>query len=203
MCTTIMKSMKIQHYYHERQQLALCAVHSVNNLLQNNDGQKKYTQRDFDQVCESLTSGCNSYWFNPHRSPLRIGNFDINVITYILENYEGMDVTWHDMRNELTLLDMMERKNLLGILWNVPVNTVMGRLLSQRHWIALLYHPSDEDTSNNNNVNNIQQQQQQSGTWMNLDSNLRSPEIIGTHTDCLRLLQSRKDSHILFVQRRS
>lgn len=169
--------------YHEKQRLALCAVHSVNNILQ----QKKYDQKDFDQVCENVSP--SSYWLNPHRSMLRIGNFDVNIISSILQQ-EGMDVIWHDQRNELTATDLISvdtGKSLHGILWNIPSDTILGRLLHNRHWIALLYRPI-------NNDNDI-------GSWINLDSNLSKPEVVGTCDDCVRLLQSKTDSQILFVYR--
>ena len=34
--------------YHERQQLQLCALHVLNNLLQE---QKAFTKADLDQIC--------------------------------------------------------------------------------------------------------------------------------------------------------
>jgi hypothetical protein len=160
--------------YHERQRLALCAVHSVNNLLQ----EAKFTKRDFDDACETLSP--DSSWHisrNPHRSVLRIGDFDVNVVTYLLQQ-EGLSVTWHDQRNELQVDALQPLK---GILWNVPAESFWGRLFRGRHWVALLKLVD--------------------GSWANLDSNLSSPEIVGQDEDCVKLIQSKEDAHILLVSK--
>jgi josephin len=169
--------------YHERQRLALCAVHSVNNLLQ----KKKFVQKDFDQVCESLSP---SFWRNPHRSCLRLGDFDVNVVSFLLDQ-EGVKVNWHDRRNQLKVTDI---ENLRGVLWNVPSTSIWGRLFGGRHWIALLCHKVAAD--DNNNYSQPSQEEQQ---WINLDSALTHPENVGTHKDCVDLLLRKEDSHILLV----
>lgn len=162
--------------YHERQRLALCGVHAVNNLLQ----KQRYKKADFDSACLQLAP--DSSWFNPHRSCLGIGNYDVNVVSLLLEQ-EGYMVKWHDQRQAITTASLDSTKNsLTGILWNVPSNSLLARLTGGRHWIALLL---DSDNKQ----------------WMNLDSALTQPKCVGTHDDCVRLLTSldNKQSHILLV----
>jgi len=171
-----------QELYHERQRLALCGVHAVNNLMQRG---QRYTKSDFDAACVQLTP--DAKWFNPHRSCLGIGNYDVNVVTVLLQQ-EGFSVQWHDQRKALTAATLMEHEqkqqsNLVGILWNVPSNSIWGRLMRGRHWIALLY-------DNNNG----------GGEWINLDSGLDAPKSLGTHDDCVQLLNAvQQETHILLV----
>ena len=158
--------------YHEKQSLALCAVHAVNNLLQ----RREYTKKDFDDVCLALS---DSAWFNPHRSMLPIGDYDVNVVALILQRHD-MRVTWWDQRQELQASDL---DNCIGLIWNVPAPTIIGWLLRGRHWITLM-----ADTQNE--------------TWVNLDSRLPSPEVIGSREDCCRLVTKlQAESHVLLVKR--
>ena len=169
--------------YHERQVLALCAVHAVNNLMQ----RKRYTKADFDTACLQLNA---SQWFNPHRSFLKIGNYDVNVVIMLLQE-EGYLVQWHDRRKVLTAATLQEQQNLVGLLLNVPSTSIWGRLTRGRHWIALLLHTEADDGSDNDKNNK---------TWRNLDSNLDVPITVGTHEDCARLLSTvQEDSHVLLV----
>lgn len=163
--------------YHERQHLALCAVHAINNLLQG----PVCTKRQLDEVCRQLAP--SQYWFlNPHRSALGIGNYDVNVIMVVLVQQHGLQVTWHDSRKDVSINDLNVEK-LRGVLWNVPANSILGRLMKGRHWVALLL---DHETNE----------------WMNLDSNLSEPVVIGSNEDCIRLLNSALDhSYVLLVHK--
>jgi josephin len=165
--TTPDRSEIMEELYHEQQSLALCAVHAVNNLLQT----RRYTKRDFDAACVTLSP---AVWCNPHRSILRIGDYDVNVVTILLQQ-EGFSVTWHDQR---TALRAESLENLVGILWNVDAHSIWSRIFGGRHWIALL-HRNEQ--------------------WINLDSILAEPMVIGTHDDCVSLLNSKQDAHILLV----
>jgi josephin len=50
--------------FHERQSLQLCALHVLNNLLQ----EQVFSKSDLDSICLELAPGSFSWW-NPHRSP--------------------------------------------------------------------------------------------------------------------------------------
>lgn len=162
--------------FHERQRLALCGVHAVNNLLQRNC----YQKRDFDSLCWELEP---SLLFNPHRSLLGIGNYDVNVVVILLQR-QGYTVTWHDRRRPITLDEFEQAPHsscLVGILQNVKGRGLWSKLIHSRHWIALLYN-------------------QENGQWLNLDSCLDAPVRIGSHKECLPFLTANgDDSHLLWI----
>jgi josephin len=155
--------------YHERQRLSLCAVHAVNNLMQTH----RYTKRDFDVSCLALSP---DVWLNPHRSFWRIGDYDVNVITILMQQ-EGFCIAWHDHRAALKPETL---ENLVGVLWNVGSTSLWGRVFGGRHWIAFL-RSNDQ--------------------WINLDSDLTEPTVVGTHADCICLLNSKPDAHTFLVTR--
>lgn len=159
--------------YHERQSLSLCAIHAVNNLLQH----QRYTKLDFDQVCLQLSP---SVLFNPHRSILRIGNFDVNVVSMLLQQ-NGSSVAWHDARTALDAarLDALTGSGC-GVLWNVEAGTMWSRVFGGRHWITLV---------------------RKGGVWVNLDSKLERPLVVGDSQACAKLLASHDDAHVLIVER--
>lgn len=78
--------------YHERQSKQLCALHALNNLFQDSQAFKKH---DLDTICKELAP--NSRIFNPHRSTLGLGCYDVNVIIAALSK-KGFDVVWFDKR---------------------------------------------------------------------------------------------------------
>jgi hypothetical protein len=158
--------------YHERQRLALCGVHAVNNLLQ----KERFRKSDFDETCQKLSP---RIIFNPHRSIFGIGDYDVNVVTMLLQE-EGLTVSWHDRRTLLELKDLEDDPQMVGVLWNVQSTSLWGRIMRGRHWIALLLR--------------------RGGQWINLDSTLSEPQVIGSHDACLQLLKSEADAHILFVK---
>ena len=41
--------------------------------------EKAFSKPDLDEICLQLAPDSNSWW-NPHRSPIGLGNYDINVI---------------------------------------------------------------------------------------------------------------------------
>lgn len=79
---------------HERQSLRLCALHSLNNLLQQ---PRSFTKADLDRISEDLVKeneALNYYTvFNPHRHSLGMGDYDVNVITKALD-IKGFDMQW-------------------------------------------------------------------------------------------------------------
>ena len=83
--------------YLEKQRWLLCALHTLNNLLQ--DAQA-FSKSDLDGICESLasttTAGCRCFG-NPHRSLLGLGDYDVNVLMYALQQ-KGLAAIWFDRR---------------------------------------------------------------------------------------------------------
>ena len=166
--------------YHERQRLSLCGVHAVNNLLQ----EHHYGKADFDRVCEELAPG---EWINPHRSMLRIGNFDVNVLMVLLER-AGMTVQWQDGRKELETTQLEEYGRdaaVFGLIVNLPSTSLWGRLTKGRHWLTLLWQPS-------------------SNQWVNLDSDLKEPFELGDMDACVQKVKEwrvKQECHVLLVKK--
>lgn len=77
--------------YHEHQSLMMCALHTLNNLFQD---QKAFTRQDLDNICYSLNPDA---FVNPHKNVFGLGNYDVNVVMAALQlkNYEAV---WFDRR---------------------------------------------------------------------------------------------------------
>ncbi|XP_053461649.1 josephin-2 isoform X13 [Nycticebus coucang] len=136
--------------YHERQRLELCAVHALNNVLQ----QQLFNQEAADEICKRLAPDSR---LNPHRSLLGTGNYDVNVIMAALQGL-GLAAVWWDRRRPLSQLALPQ---VLGLILNLPSPVSLGLLslpLRRRHWVAL---------------------RQVNGIYYNLDSKLRAPEPLG------------------------
>ncbi|XP_074602427.1 josephin-2-like [Brevipalpus obovatus] len=167
--------------YHERQRKKLCALHSLNNLLQ--DGQA-FTQQDLDEICVNLSG---NMIMNPHRSMLGIGNYDVNVIMAALQT-KGLEAIWFDQRKDPECLNF---GNIFGFILNVN-NVISDKFIinmlhpanlfaSCKHWIAL------------RKIN---------GCFYNLDSKLNSPELIGREPNIVQFLRNKLkagDCQILIV----
>ncbi|XP_047646137.1 josephin-2 isoform X2 [Phacochoerus africanus] len=94
---------------------------------------------------------------NPHRSLLGTGNYDVNVIMAALQG-QGLAAVWWDRRRPLSQLALPQ---VLGLILNLPSPVSLGLLslpLRRRHWVAL---------------------RQVGGVYYNLDSKLRTPEVLG------------------------
>lgn len=171
---------ELQTLYHEKQEwpLALCLVHSFNNICQ-----KRCTSKlDCDKICLQLDS--NSF-INPYRSFWGTGDYDYQVLNQLCEqhlfdlefyyNPGQSNDSFGDFREKLD--ELLTRKSLLsddlkGFIINFqPLQTNLVKkfgslLFSGRHWFAVL---------------NI------GGVWMNLDSNLAEPSVIGDSEEALRI----------------
>lgn len=111
--------------YHEKQQMQLCLMHTLNTLLQRNEFKKV----DLDCIAENLHS---SRWFNRHRSIFGCGNYDINVLVAALET-RNLVVKWFDSRRSTACLDFSK---IFGFIFNV---TSHGFLPFRRghHWFTV------------------------------------------------------------------
>lgn len=134
--------------YHEPQRLYRCGLHTVNALLQG----PVYSAADFDLMADVLApaSGVLPRVSHPHRSVLRLGEYDVNVIVLSLQK-AAMDVRWlnkarlatkqgkMDLAEQLTHVD--DSSPLVGFLVNVPVTRFpawLTRLFADgRHWLAV------------------------------------------------------------------
>eukprot|EP00002_Diphylleia_rotans_P036299 TRINITY_DN7984_c0_g1_i1.p1 TRINITY_DN7984_c0_g1~~TRINITY_DN7984_c0_g1_i1.p1 ORF type:complete len:185 (+),score=41.34 TRINITY_DN7984_c0_g1_i1:111-665(+) len=168
--------------YHEQQSWMLCALHATNNLLQ----ERRFTKQNFDAIADELaqlsTAG-SFYVFHPHRSTLKVGDYDANVIAYAL-NQDGFEMNWVDSRKDL---DSVDWDSAFGIMVNKLTSSWMKLgLFSDRHWFSIRRFDN---------------------TYWNLDSQLNAPAVIGT-TQQLKdfITKERKSSaelEIIIVNRAS
>eukprot|EP00906_Rhabdomonas_costata_P016613 RCo023850 len=142
--------------YHERQRLQQCGCHALNNLLQS----KVFTGSKLDSLCYELTPW-SAFHFNPHKSALGLGSYDVNVIEKALHSV-GCELRWIKQTEDLTLVDW---ETHVGILLNVSGDSVLN---GGRHWVALKF------------VN---------GTWYNLNSKLKAPLPFINRESFIRTLQ--------------
>lgn len=153
--------------YHERQTRQLCALHTLNNLFQ---GEQSYTKEQLDQICNDLSP---NVWINPHRSPLGLGNYDINVIMTALQ-LRNCEAVWFDKRKDPSCIDL---NAIVGFILNVPSDYKFAFVtlpLQKRHWIA---------------IRRIE------GKYYNLDSKLREPECIGGETELITYLRAQLETN--------
>jgi len=77
--------------YHEKQSKMLCGVHALNNVFQD---PKAFKTSDFDEICYHLSPDT---YINPHKNPIGLGNYDVNVLMTAVA-LKGFDTVWFDKR---------------------------------------------------------------------------------------------------------
>nr|CAG4645922.1 EOG090X0HOM [Lynceus sp. MCZ IZ 141354] len=148
--------------YHEKQSLQLCALHTLNNILQSNT----FTKQTLDDICTSLSK---NYWFNPHRSFMGLGNYDINVLISAFQQV-NLELIWFDRRKDPSEIKLDQ---LNGVVLNLPSNIQFSQVkvpYKRKHWIGL------------KKIGDV---------YYNLDSKLPEPEIIGSENDFIDFLRAR------------
>ncbi|XP_076010898.1 josephin-2 [Genypterus blacodes] len=162
--------------FHEKQRLELCAIHALNNVLQ----ERVFTKETADDICKRLAPQCV---VNPHRSVLGTGNYDVNVIMAALQSRELAAVWWDKRRS----LQNLCPSSVQGFILNVPSRVSLGFVslpLRRRHWLAV---------------------RQVNGQYFNLDSKLKSPVCIGGEAELCTFLSEQLSQEVaemlLVVQR--
>ncbi|XP_058874388.1 josephin-2-like isoform X2 [Acipenser ruthenus] len=115
--------------FHEKQRLELCAIHALNNVLQ----ERIFSKEAADDICKRLSPESR---MNPHRSFLGTGNYDVNVIMAALQS-RGLAAVWWDKRRSL---DSLCLDRVFGFILNIPSLVLLGFLslpIKRRHWIAV------------------------------------------------------------------
>ncbi|KAI8051242.1 Machado-joseph disease protein MJD [Syncephalis plumigaleata] len=166
--------------YHEKQSGLLCAMHTLNNLLQQpifTKGRLDNIANQLDNMSTDIGSSRSRYslssltsW-NPYRGLLG-GNYDVNVLTTALAEQPLSSIPFPISSNESsriadtstvsgTINTSNSSNSLLGFIVNVPPTYFW----STRHWFAIrrAYDPNSDVDG-----------------WWNLDSRLDSPIYIGT-----------------------
>lgn len=166
----------MQNLYHEKQSLALCGLHAVNNLLQ----KPAYNKQDFDNFASqlhTLTGGNPSLISQNIYSPYKsfLGHYDIHVIEKALSQ-AGFDVTWHDMRRTLANV-CQDFKNLpfLHLLINIKSRWTYLPLKKSDHWVTVV--------SKNDRYFYIDSKLDEIEEFLNLDEFLTSDILREFHFD--------------------
>ncbi|KAK3602397.1 hypothetical protein CHS0354_030118 [Potamilus streckersoni] len=147
--------------YHEKQKWELCALHALNNVLQDKEA---FTKKDLDEICIRLSPDT---LINPHRSILGLGNYDVNVIMAALQ-LKGLSCVWFDKRRDVNFLDL---SNIKGFIINIPCGLRLGFLklpVKRKHWFGI---------------------REIDGVYYNLDSKFSTPSEIGNKSEFLKFLQ--------------
>jgi len=116
---------KNDEMYHEKQKLMRCALHTLNNLFQ----EQAFTKEDLDEIAYNLTPGS---MFNPHKSILGVGNYDVNVIINAVR-LKGYSIQWWDRRKDLSLVPY---DTIFGIIVNY-VSIRWFAVWESRHWFPM------------------------------------------------------------------
>lgn len=158
--------------YHEKQSKLLCALHTLNNLLQ--DG-TAFKQEDLDKICKELDS---KSLINPFKSVFGLGDYDISVIIKALKQKQ-LDAVHFDRRKDPHA--ELNFENIYGFILNVMSSYQVGGIslpMKGRHWLPIrnLTTPAEKE----NGITN----------YYNLDSKLDAPESIGSTNDLIEFLRS-------------
>jgi hypothetical protein len=163
--------------YHETQRLAHCAIHSLNNLFQEN----WLDYKDLSSIASDLhtldrSNGMASlFTLNPYMSALPfMGSFDIQCIATALKTKDCY------ISNHIALATALSPESLgfgdndvIGVVINEEISFFFG-LRTSHHWFPVL---------------------QKEGRFINLDSELRTPEVIETQAEFIEKLSNGIDKH--------
>jgi hypothetical protein len=122
-----------ESYYFERQHLAHCAIHAVNNLLQEEKTNVELFNRVADRLASANEAQLFSLW-NPHRVPL-LGFYDVNVLMNVLQEIGTYEVDWLDQRKFKEFskhVDVALDERIVGIIVNVQQRTLFLKGYSRR-----------------------------------------------------------------------
>ncbi|XP_037074430.1 josephin-like protein [Pollicipes pollicipes] len=78
--------------YHEKQVRELCALHALNNVLQD----RQFTERQLDAICDQLAPGA---WLNPTAPSSSAPATSTSMLMTALQQ-KGWDARWFDRRSE-------------------------------------------------------------------------------------------------------
>ncbi|CAG0908333.1 unnamed protein product, partial [Cyprideis torosa] len=142
------------------QSLQFCAVHALNNLFQ---GKEIFSKDQLNQISKELAPDA---WWNPHRSPLGFGNYDINVIQVALHQRKYAAI-WYDRRKDPCCLELSK---ILGFILNIPSRWNIGPIslpITGKHWVVVRRREDDP-----------------SSPFVLLDSKVPAPTDIGDVSRC-------------------
>lgn len=179
--TTLMNS---ETYYHEKQKLGHCAIHSLNNIFQESwvdyDTLSRYASELYNNDLESGV--CNYFSCNPYMSTVPyVGFFDISCLIKAIDTRKSK-ISHHFANSiELDSFDYFS-DSIIGLLLNEE--NPNWWFYSSRHWIG---------------ISKLNQ------SYVNLDSNLTTPIKYENTVDLLALLHEtlNKQGHIFVISKSS
>ncbi|KAJ1674973.1 Josephin-1 [Spiromyces aspiralis] len=142
--------------------------------------------------------------WHPHRSLLRLGNWDVNVITSALDGL-GYAVAWHDNRKPP---ESIEFGDVVGLIINIEQNR---GLIERAHWFAVRQLPLDDrDSKYGSNPGDTSSPAapelcadggggSDPCLFWNLDSKLDHPELIGDRKKLNEWLQFHIQVHSIHI----
>jgi hypothetical protein len=170
--------------FHEIQVGRQCALHAVNNMLQ----YQAYTAESFTEMSaeiayqrELVEAGTRRTWLHvllqlpdkliPSPFQSKKEDWDVQVMDLALQK-QGFDLCWFDDRKGLDDLTLRDPA-LEGLILNM--HTVKSKMCGQmkssdRHWLCI--------------------KRTASGVFVNLDSRIRSVEVLGDANDVVTWLES-------------
>jgi hypothetical protein len=177
---------EVEEWYHEKQWLGHCAIHTLNNLFQMkwmtySKMKKISTELYYEDQNSGLLGPCS---LNPYASQVPyVGYFDIGCLLHALKQ-KDCEITNHVVNSsDLENMDLSSEL-ILGLIINETSTNLFG-LWTSRHWYAIL----------------LDHERQR---FVNLDSELADVQIISNETqlraalrDAIRIHQS----HIFVVSK--
>ncbi|UJR15711.1 hypothetical protein I4U23_002646 [Adineta vaga] len=164
-------------FYHERQKLQLCALHSLNNLFQKHHFNK--------QTLDSIVHEYDQSWCWNEYSTLFTGNYDLTIILDALKR-EGYTLRAIDINESFDTFDF---KDSFGLLLNITLDRAFfDRLPLVRSWTKPARHWLTIKSLDGEN-------------FYNLDSKLSRPQLLGNQTDLKAYLNTldRSQTYIYIV----
>ncbi|CAD5215698.1 unnamed protein product [Bursaphelenchus okinawaensis] len=117
---------ELEKLYHERQKRQFCLLHALNNLFQC----EEFKKEELDGICEEFD---DRVWFNPHRSFMGLGNYDVNILLKCLET-RGLEGVWFDRRKSAVDINC---DNVIGFVFNIPSDSFLNLIVRGRHWFSV------------------------------------------------------------------
>lgn len=138
---TELEKEKNREFYHEKQILGHCAIHSLNNLFQSrwiSYDDLVHIAQELHQADQSagLASICS---FNPYRSQIPFhGYFDISCIVKAL-SYKDCELTEHILTTKDVISLDISSSQIIGLIINEKNPSFFCNFWESRHWYSILF----------------------------------------------------------------
>jgi hypothetical protein len=161
------------NYYHEKQWLGHCAVHTLNNLFQFDYFTYKKLRKISNQLYsdDQVNGNLHTCSMNPYHSQIPyLGYFDISCIVLALK-YQDCEIVNHIIQSpDVDGLEFHNSPLVIGFILNVNTSSLLG-LWNSRHWYAIIYD-------------------QERKIFINLDSQISQPQLFSNETQFRQFLKN-------------